>query len=174
MVQLSQCNHPGCEVSCQPGTDSTCIVASPMLCSGQPNGRESCITLESGPTHSQASTKFVACNRRKSHAACEECCEQGYGWVCAKFCCWMLWHLKHIRIIAAMYVSSADLLSIHYARIQKGGRLQDLKIEHTQNCQNWMFEEQCTCTPRRNASLPYIWHKDYLLENVKHCGGEAE
>ena len=79
MVQLSQCNPPGCEVSCQPGTDSTCIVASPMLCSGQPNGRESCITLESGPTHSQASTKFVACNTRKSHAACEECCEQGYG-----------------------------------------------------------------------------------------------
>ena len=27
----------------------------------------------------------------------------------------MSWHLKHIRTITAMYVSSVDILSIHYA-----------------------------------------------------------
>ena len=62
MVQLSQCNHPGCEVSCQLGTNSTCIVASPMLCSGQPNGRESCIMLESGLTHSQTLSLAIDAN----------------------------------------------------------------------------------------------------------------
>ena len=29
----------------------------------------------------------------------------------------MSWNLKHIRTITATYVSSADLLSIHYAKI---------------------------------------------------------
>ena len=29
----------------------------------------------------------------------------------------MLWHLKHIKMVTSMYMSSADLLSVHYARI---------------------------------------------------------
>ena len=34
------------------GTKSTCIVALPVLGRGQPEGGESCIVLESGPTRS--------------------------------------------------------------------------------------------------------------------------
>ena len=36
--------------------------------------------------------------------------------VCVILCCQMLWHLKHIRMITALYVSSVDLLLTHYAR----------------------------------------------------------
>ena len=37
--------------------------------------------------------------------------------VCVNLWCWMLCHLKCINMIAAMYVSSVDLLSIDYTRI---------------------------------------------------------
>ena len=42
--------HPGCEVSCH-GTESTCIVSSFVIRRGQHNSGESCIMLQSGPTH---------------------------------------------------------------------------------------------------------------------------
>ena len=42
---------------------------------------------------------------------------KGYEQVCAKLRCWISWHLKHIRMIAAIYVSSVDLLLILYTRI---------------------------------------------------------
>ena len=48
---------------------------------------------------------------------------KGYGWVCVKLCCQMSWCLKRIRTLAAMYMSSANLLLIHCARILHGGRL---------------------------------------------------
>ena len=53
-----------------------------------------------------------------------------------KLCCLMLWCLKHIRMIAAMYVTSADLLLVHYARILDGGQ-QHRELQKTTNCQNW-------------------------------------
>jgi len=41
--------------------------------------------------------------------------------------------LKCIRMTAAVYVNSVDLVSIHYARIYHGGRLH----EEPQKSQNW-------------------------------------
>ena len=90
-----------------------------MLCQGQPDGWESCIMLESGLTHSL----IVKVLQRSLLAVCEfsatseECCERGYEEVCAKLFWHMLWHVKYIRMIAAMYVSSVDPLSIHFTRI---------------------------------------------------------
>ena len=53
MVQLSPRKCPSRMRSYMPGcSESTCIVASPVLRRGQPDGGESCIVLESGPTHS--------------------------------------------------------------------------------------------------------------------------
>ena len=43
--------HPGCEVSCH-GTESTCIVGLSVIWQGQPDSGESCIVLQTGPTHS--------------------------------------------------------------------------------------------------------------------------
>ena len=45
MVQLSL--HHRWEVSCQGGTELTCIITSSMLRQGQPDSRESCIVLKS-------------------------------------------------------------------------------------------------------------------------------
>jgi len=58
-------------------------------------------------------------------AAGEECCEQGYGSVGMKICCWVLSHMNQIRMIAAMYVSSVDLLLVHNAKIWHGGQLHE-------------------------------------------------
>ena len=75
-------------------TESTCIVVSPVLGRGQLDGGESCIVLpESGPTRSNVRrlqyANFVL------QASCELYCR-------------MSWRLKCVRMIAAMYVSSAD------------------------------------------------------------------
>ena len=51
----------------------------------------------------------------------------------------MLWQ-KQIKMIAAMYVSSADLISVHYARILHGGQL------HVGGCLPGTI--QCVCTPK--------------------------
>ena len=65
------------------GTEST-IVASPVLHQGQPDGGESCIMLESGPTRSL----IVKLSQRLLLAVCEFCtvseehCKRGYRWVC--------------------------------------------------------------------------------------------
>ena len=109
--------HPRCEVSCQGVSNRP--VSSPMLRWSQPDGGENCIVLESAPTHSLIAnllkhSSLVVCEFR---TAGEERCKQGCTWLCAKPWCRMSWRLKHIRIIAATYVSSVDLLSIHYARI---------------------------------------------------------
>ena len=55
--------------------------------------------------------------------ASEECYKQVHGCVCAKLWCQMSWKLSASDLIASMYVSSADILSIHYPRIQHGGWL---------------------------------------------------
>ena len=104
--------HPKC-------TKSTCIVASLVLHQNQPNDEESCIMLESGPTCRNIAKllQHSSLAVHKFHIIIEKCCEQDYGWVCAKPCCQMLWRLKHIRMIAAMYISSAHLISIYYTRI---------------------------------------------------------
>ena len=53
--------------------------------------------------------------------------ETTYGPVCAEFCCRMSLCLKHIRMIAAMYVTSSDLLLTHYAKfIMVAGYTEDL------------------------------------------------
>ena len=59
--------------------------------------------------------------------------EKSYRRVYAKLCSWMLWHLKCIGMIAAVYVSSADLLSIHYKQefSMVGGNMEDLKNNGT-------------------------------------------
>ena len=97
------------------GTKSTCIIASLVLRQSQPNDEESCIVLESGPTcrNSAKLLQHSSLAVHKFHIIIEKCCEQDYGWVCAKPCCQMLWRLKHIRMIAAMYMSSAHLISIY-------------------------------------------------------------
>ena len=56
--------------------------------------------------------------------------------VCETLLSQMMWHLKHIRMIAAMYVSSAHLLSILYAKILHGGWLHRRPRKNPQNCQN--------------------------------------
>ena len=75
-----------------------------MLHRGQHDGEEICIVLESGPTHSSLPT---FCNVR--HMQCTnfvlqvtDRCEQVYEWECVKLCYRTSWHLKHIRMIAAM------------------------------------------------------------------------
>ena len=71
--------HSGCKVS---------IVALPTLHRGQPDGGESCIVLESGPTRSLVA-KLLQClslvvRELHVHDAGEELCEQGYRRVCVK------------------------------------------------------------------------------------------
>ena len=58
-------------------TESTCIIASPVLCRSQLNGRERCIVIESGLTHRlvaklQQYSSLVVC---KFRTAGEEHCE---------------------------------------------------------------------------------------------------
>ena len=67
-------------------TESICIVALPVLRRGQPDGRESCIVLESGPTRRlvarlpQRSSLAIREFRSASKVRCEQC----YGRVFAK------------------------------------------------------------------------------------------
>ena len=63
--------HPECEVSCH-GTEWTCIIGSSVICRGQSDSGESCIVLQSGPTHS-----LIAKFPRHSVVACStqiSCC----------------------------------------------------------------------------------------------------
>ena len=108
MVQLSPASaQHRCKVSCR-GTQLTFIVALLVLHRGQPDRGESYIVVGSGPICSRVD-KLLQCSLlsvSKFRIASKKRCEQGYGWVCAKFCCRMSWQLKHIRMLAAMYVSS--------------------------------------------------------------------
>ena len=56
----------------------------------------------------------------KFRAGNEEHCERDYEQACAKLGYRMLWHN---RMIAVLYVGSADLILVHYARILHGGWL---------------------------------------------------
>ena len=102
--------HPGCEVSSiiDGRTESTCSVASSVLRRSQPDDIESCIVLESRLTRSLvaklASEAFVTCSMRIS--CCRRRTLRTWLWTGV---CETLWRLKHIKTIAAMYVSSADL-----------------------------------------------------------------
>ena len=111
--------HPGRKVGCQGpgGTELTCIVASPALHQGQPSSGKRCIMLESGLTRSLAAKllqhlSLAVCKFRV--AITKNTNKRGYRRVCVKN---LMWRLKHIRTITAMYVSPADLLSIHHATI---------------------------------------------------------
>ena len=103
-----------------------CTVTLSVIRRGPPNSGKSCIVLQSRPTCSLVA-KFLSV--QSSLAVCEFCaaeeerCEQGHGQVCANLRCRMSWSLKRIRTIAATYVSSADQLSIHYAKILPNRRL---------------------------------------------------
>ena len=97
------------------GIKSTSIVALPVLRQGQLDSGESCILLERGPTCSLAA-KLLQCSSLAIHEfrpANRECSKEGYGWVCAKLCYQNLLHQESIRMITAMYMSLADLFSIH-------------------------------------------------------------
>ena len=69
------------------------------------------IVLENKPTHI-----LVAKPRQRSlRQVCEICAvskehsRQSHRLVCANLCCRMLWHMKHIRIIVAKYISSTTI-----------------------------------------------------------------
>ena len=62
------------------------------------------IMTESGLSHRlvaklQQYSSLVVC---KFRTACEEHCKWGHGQVCMNLWCWLSWHLKHIRKIAAL------------------------------------------------------------------------
>ena len=103
-----------------------CTVTLSVIRRGPPNSGKSCIVLQSRPTCSLVA-KFLSVQSSLAvcefHAAEEERCERGHGQVCANLRCRMSWSLKRIRTIAATYVSSADQLSIHYAKILPNRRL---------------------------------------------------
>ena len=91
----------------------TCI----MLCQSQPDSGESCIVLEIGSTRSPVAKLLqLSYAVHELCAASEEHCERGYRQVCV-WNCRMSWRQTHIKLIAATYVSSVDLLLTICARI---------------------------------------------------------
>ena len=102
----------GCKGYMPGDTELTYIVASLVFCQGQPNGRETCIVLESSPTCSfcNVHTQTSYCNWGMLQTSWD------HKRVHAKLCCQMSWCLKRIRMITAIYTSSTDLLSAHYAK----------------------------------------------------------
>ena len=71
------------------------------------------------------------CNfRTQLCATSDECCERGYRQVCVELRCQMSWHQTHIKMIAATFVGSVDLLFDYLCSY-----LEHLK-KTTQNCQN--------------------------------------
>ena len=135
MLQLSSCKCPPRIQSQLPGVIKlTCIV----LCQGQPDGGESCIVLESrSPRSPDAKLLQLSYVVHELCAASEERrCERGYRQVCVELCCWMSWRQTCIKMIAATYVSSVDLLSTFCARIQHGVQLHGGPQKNYTNCQN--------------------------------------
>ena len=111
--------------------------------------------LESKPAHSLLA-EFPQCSSLavcEFYAASEEHCKQDYGQVCAKLWCRMLWRLKHIKMVTSMYMSSADLLSVHYARILHGGQLHK-GPQLNKNCQNWRVG---TCVGMLKSKENSLW-----------------
>ena len=140
MVQLSLCKHP-------PQIRSYHI-ASLMLHfqpTDQSSRGECCIVLENRLTGCLIANPWQRLSLAvcEIHAVNEERCRQGYEPVCANLYCWMLWHLKCIRIIAAMHVSSGynntncetDLTVTTQEFRMVGGYMENLA--KPQNCQNW-------------------------------------
>ena len=94
-----------------------CIVSLPVLCF-QPNEaspvvEKAYIVLENRPTRT-LTARYLQFSSLAVHRICtvsEECCRRNYRLVSANLCCQMLWHLKHIRMITAiyMYVSSMTM-----------------------------------------------------------------
>ena len=121
--------HTSAHLRCQMGYQIDLHHRFAVLCQGQPTGEISFIMPESGPTHSIAA-KLPRC---LSFAVCtfcpasEECCEWGYRWECVKHLCQMSWYLKSIRTIAAIYVSSAELLIVMQEFSMMGSYTEDLK-----------------------------------------------
>ena len=153
--------HPEYEVSYQ---GIICIVTTPVLRPGQPD-RKRCIMLESGPTHSLVAklyTSFVVCSTWIL------CHKWGYGQVCAKHWCWMSWHLKGIRTIAAVHELSRPSISM------VGGYTNDLK--KTLNRQNWAlvqgwaFAWDNTVTAKILFTCVYCFkHELYLFKDARAC-----
>ena len=97
----------------------------PHALSSPPEGEESCIMLESR-LNRWLVAKLLQHSSLAVHEFCtasKECYKLGYGRVCVKLWC----RMERIRTIAAMYMSSVDLLL--------GGYTEDLKKPH--NCQKW-------------------------------------
>ena len=102
--------------------NNLCILAELCKCF---NGSTS-LMLKSGLTRSLIA-KLLQCSPLsvcEFHIASEEHHKRGYRRVCSKVCCQML-HLKRIRMIAAMCMSSADLPSVNrvsYRILSWGGK----------------------------------------------------
>ena len=170
------------------GTESTCIVASPVIRRDQPDGEVSCVMLESGLTRSlnccQASAMFVACSMRGLCCTANEAADG-----CAKLCCRMLWCLNHIRMIMAMYVSSVDLCtftSLHksfawWAVTQRASKNNNIKLSNW-GMSAWVGMGAClgillnqlmhlTWTCRHVYSVTDPSHKEYIypiIQQVAH------
>ena len=135
------------------------LVALPMLSQGQPDSEKCCIVLESGQTCSLVAklpqgSLLAIC---EFHATNEECYERGYGQVCEKLWCQMWWQPKHIRTIAAMHLSSADLLSIQFRMVSS--YMKDLK--KPLNSQNWGWALARGWVPAQdNTVLLLQWYID--------------
>ena len=95
---------------------SICIIASSVLCRGQPGSKESCIMLENGPTCNLVAKlpQHLLLAVHKFRAASKERCKWGHERKCVNLWFWMSLYLKHIRTIA---VSTWAKFMIHYARI---------------------------------------------------------
>ena len=78
-------------------------------------------------------------------------CKQKINYVhtmmCAKHWCQMLWQLKSIRTITPTYMSSADLVSVHYAISQHGRWLQTgpQKITKLSKLGEWVLVQDSAC-----------------------------
>ena len=118
MVQLSPVSaHHECKVNCW-GTELNFIIASPVHCWGQSNSGESCIGSESRLTCSHIANllqhlllavlrisycKWGMLRTRLQRGECETLLPDVVVPVA-------------YRMVTAMYVSSVDLLSVHYSK----------------------------------------------------------
>ena len=127
--------HPGCEVSCH----GTCIVSSSVIHQGQPDSRESCIVLQSGPTRSHVA-KFsqrsvVACSVRISCCRGRTLQTRPRTSVCEPLMPDVMLP-KCIRTIAQLCEVSGPTLGFTTQEFSiMGGYMEN--PEKPQNCQKW-------------------------------------
>ena len=104
---LSLCKHP-------PQSKVSCIVALPVL-RFQPNKTSQAVEKAYCVRNKPTQILVAKPRQRSLRQVCEICAvsKEHSRWshrlVCANLCCRMLWHMKHIRIIVAKYISSTTI-----------------------------------------------------------------